>query len=179
MKKSLFPHKQSAQGTVEFALILVLVAVVVIASLSLMGPTIAGGFQSVLEGLGIRSPTEEQSKTTVIVNDFLDRINTFYAENGRWPRSWGEYAYTDIGLDPDDWDEPIEGIRWGPHGADVGLGTNAGDPYYIYVENQDGEVQKLYDGWRIWCVAADGECYYHRVEPENKIDINTLELVPR
>ncbi|MCD4672320.1 MAG: hypothetical protein K8R77_06635 [Anaerolineaceae bacterium] len=169
---------QAGQGTVEFALILVLVAVVVVASLSLMGPTIAKGFESVLNGLQLEN-TPEENKPLAIVGNFLSRINGFYAENGRWPRSWGSYAYTDIGLNPEDWDEPVEGIRWGPHGADVGLGTHPGDPYYIYVENQDGELQKLYDGWRIWCVAADGECYYHRVAPENKIDINTMVLVPR
>ena len=177
-KASSHSRHQAGQGTVEYALILVLVAVVVVASLALMGPSISEGFQSVLNGLRIEN-TAQENKTNTIVNDFLSRINNFYAENGRWPRSWGSYAYTDLGLDPADWDEPVEGIRWGPHGADVGLGTDPGDPYIIYVENQDGDLQKLYDGWRIWCVAADGDCYYHRVAPENKIDINTLVLVPR
>ena len=171
-------HGQAGQGTVEYALILVLVAIVVVASLALMGPGISEGFQSVLDGLRLENAPQD-SKINTTINDFLSRINDFYAENGRWPRSWGSYAFTDLGLDPEDWDEPVEGIRWGPHGADVGLGTNSDDPYVIYVENQDGELQKLYDGWRIWCVAADGNCYYHRVAPENKIDINTLILVPR
>ena len=101
---------QAGQGTVEYALILVLVAIVVIASLSLMGPTISEGFQSVLNGLRLENAPQE-NKTITIVNDFLSRINDFYAENGRWPRSWGSYAFTDLGLDPQDWDEPIEGIR--------------------------------------------------------------------
>ena len=177
-KASIRSRGQAGQGTVEYALILILVAVVVVATLALMGPGISEGFQSVLNGLRLDN-AQQDNKVISIVNDFLSRINDFYAENGRWPRSWGSYAFTDIGLEPADWDEPVEGIRWGPHGADVGLGTNPDDPYVIYVENQDGDLQKLYDGWRIWCVAADGECYYHRVAPENKIDINTLILVPR
>ena len=182
MKTRSFLSKQdmTGQGTVEFALILALVAVVVIVSLSVAGPTIGEGFKNVLNGLRLENASQEQeNKVLVIVEDFLTRINDFYAANGRWPRSWGSYAYTDIGLDPQDWSMPVEGIRWGPHGADVGLGTQAGNPYFIYVENQSGNLIKLYDGWRIWCVAADGQCYYHRVAPENIVDIRTLVLVPR
>ena len=39
--------KERGQGLVEYALILVLVAVVVIAALTLLGPTIAGIFNTI------------------------------------------------------------------------------------------------------------------------------------
>ncbi len=182
MKTRSFLSKQdmAGQGTVEFALILVLVAVVVIVSLSVAGPTIGEGFKNVLNGLRLENASQEQeNKVLVIVRDFLTARIKVSMPQWRWARQLGQLAYTDIGLNPQDWSMPVEGIRWGPHGADVGLGTQAGDPYFIYVENQNGNLIKLYDGWRIWCVAADGQCYYHRVAPENIVDIRTLVLVPR
>ena len=91
----------------------------------------------------------------------------------------GDYAFTDIGLDPGDWQELVEGVRWKPHGADVGLGTKAGDEYIIFVQDLDGNEMRLYDNWNIWCVAGDSKCYYHVVAPENEIDITTLRLVKR
>ena len=174
------PHKQNgdqpAQGLAEFALLIALIAIVALVSLALLGPSISESFQAVLNGL---SGNESPVTFLTIKNDFLNRINAFYQENGRWPRSWGSYAFTDIGLDPDDWSEPVEGIRWGPHGKDVALGTNPEDPYVIYINTLSGQTLRLYDGWRIWCVAGDGKCYYHVVSPENEVDITTLKLVPR
>ncbi len=47
----LFAAKEKGQGLVEYALILVLIAVVVIAVLSLMGPAIANIFQEIMQYL--------------------------------------------------------------------------------------------------------------------------------
>ena len=48
----LFLHRESGQGLVEYALVLVLVAVVVIAVLTLLGPQIANVFSRINNGLG-------------------------------------------------------------------------------------------------------------------------------
>ena len=45
--KKFFSINQRGQGLVEYALILVLVAVVVIAALTLLGPTVAGIFETI------------------------------------------------------------------------------------------------------------------------------------
>jgi len=47
----LFAPKEKGQGLVEYALILVLVAVVVIAILALLGPAIANIFQNIADAL--------------------------------------------------------------------------------------------------------------------------------
>jgi pilus assembly protein Flp/PilA len=47
----LFAPKEKGQGLVEYALILVLVAVVVIAVLTLLGPIIGNVFSDILSGL--------------------------------------------------------------------------------------------------------------------------------
>jgi pilus assembly protein Flp/PilA len=46
-----FLLKEHGQGLVEYALILVLVAVVVIAILALLGPAIGNVFSTILDGL--------------------------------------------------------------------------------------------------------------------------------
>ncbi len=48
----LFLNREHGQGLVEYALILVLVAVVVIAILTLLGPQIGNVFSRVTNGLG-------------------------------------------------------------------------------------------------------------------------------
>ena len=47
----LFLHREDGQGLVEYALILVLVAVVVIAILTLLGPQIGDVFSQITAGL--------------------------------------------------------------------------------------------------------------------------------
>ena len=47
----LFSPKEKGQGLVEYALILVLVAIVVIAALTLLGPTISEVFVDINTGL--------------------------------------------------------------------------------------------------------------------------------
>ncbi|RMH00801.1 MAG: Flp family type IVb pilin [Chloroflexi bacterium] len=47
----LFLNRESGQGLVEYALVLVLVAVVVIAILTLLGPQIANVFSRITSGL--------------------------------------------------------------------------------------------------------------------------------
>lgn len=47
----LFLHREEGQGLVEYALILVLVAIVVIAILTLLGPQIGNVFSRITAGL--------------------------------------------------------------------------------------------------------------------------------
>ncbi len=47
----LFLNRESGQGLVEYALVLVLVAIVVIAILTLLGPQIGEVFSQVINGL--------------------------------------------------------------------------------------------------------------------------------
>ncbi len=163
--------KEKAQGLVEYALILVLVAVVVLGALTLSGTSISDVYRRATDALR----GEESVSAQTLVGDFLDRIQAFYEENGRYPRSWGDYRFTDIGLDPADWADSVEGIFWNPNGDKVGLGNKKGDDIQVYVTDINGKCRHLYDGWNIWCTG--GGCYYHTVAPGNEVDINTLEIV--
>jgi len=88
-------------------------------------------------------------------------MRTYHAENGSWARSWSPYCYTDLGLDASFWSVPVEGVRYGPHGAWLGLANVSGDAYQVYVTTLTGNELHLYDGWNVWVSAEDGRAYYH------------------
>ncbi|MBN1267046.1 MAG: hypothetical protein JXA25_16260 [Anaerolineales bacterium] len=176
------PRSQRAQGFIEYALLLVLVALAAAVGLSVLGVDV----RDVLSGiLGEKTPpdvvdvVEEEAPFLRIKDDFLARIESFYEENNRWPRSWGRHKFTDIGLDPADWKRNVEGIRWNPVGDTLGLSNAHGDSIQIYVDDLEGNTLHLYDGWNIWCPVRDSYCYYHTVAPENKINLDTLQIVER
>jgi hypothetical protein len=98
----------------------------------------------------------------------------FYQQHGRWARTWAPYNFTDLGLNPDDWDEPIDGLYISPHGDEVGIANRKGDNLDVYVDDLEGNTKKLYDGWSIWCPVNNLNCYYHTVAPGNEVDINTI-----
>jgi hypothetical protein len=166
---------EAGQSLVEYSLLLGLLVVIAVSGLASVGPlfgTQAEGIKTAMVG-GAAPEDAASARRMAILDDILTRIETFQGENGRWPRSWGDYAYTDIGLNPADWQEAVEGIYWGPHGSDVGLANRKGDNIQIYVNDLNGKTRHLIDSWNIWCTTG-GKCYYHRIAPENEVDIRTL-----
>ena len=175
MKRS-SEHEVVGQGMTEYALLLALIALVVIAVLSVFGPALRDRFGDVLAGLE-GTGSEDEMAYLEILNDFRGRIQGFYDENGHWPRSWNPYCYTDIGLDPEDWTDAVEGIYWGNNGWRVGLANRSGDDIQLYVRDLEGNELHLYDSWNIWCPVEEDVCYYHTVAPGNEVDITTLRIV--
>ncbi len=166
--------KVSGQGLVAYVLILAFIAVVTVVVLSALGEQVSAVFADLPF---FQAQSDEAAPFLTIKDDFLARINAYYEANDRWPHSWSTYRFTDLGLNPEEWDGPIEGIYWNPHGSNVGLANYGGDNLQLYVNDLDGNPLHLYDGWNIWCQASDGKCYYHTVAPENEIDITTLIVV--
>jgi|GEM_PF-2350310 len=170
--------EESGQALIEYGLIAVVFVLVAVGGLSTLAPMFSKGLGGVVQALdlpGIEAPTSTAFLS--IKDDFLMRLQAFYDKNGHWPRTWGDFAFTDIGLNPKDWESAVEGIYWGSHGSEVGLANKKGDNLQIYVNNLKGERLKLYDGWNIWCQAGSSACYYHRIEPGNEVDIRTLVVV--
>jgi len=174
--KKIKPLQECGRANVEYGLLLVLVAFAVMGALLVLGPRIS----SLLQGVSNSVPNqgiEEVSAITGLTNDFISRIMSFYEKNGHWPRSWGDYRFIDLGLNPKDWKNAVEGIIWNPNGDKIGLSNQKGDDLQVYVEDMDGNTRKLYDGWNIWCVASTGKCYFHTVAPGNEVDVSTIKVV--
>jgi len=85
----------------------------------------------------------------------------YHHDNDRWARTWSPYCYTVLGLDADFWSQPVEGVRYGPHGSWLGIANVSGDAYQVYVTTLTGTELHLYDGWNVWVSAEDGRAYYH------------------
>jgi Flp pilus assembly pilin Flp len=162
----------SAQSVVEYAIVIVLVAVVVIGALILLGPSIANLFKTASNGVS----AGQQSTPQQTAADFQARIQAFYTQNGRWPRSWGDFRFTDIGLNPANFTGLVNGVSWNPNGDKIGLANVVGDNVQLYVKDLNGNNLHLFDGWTIWCMASGG-CYYHTVAPGNEVDISTLQVI--
>jgi len=173
-------HNESGQALIEYTLLLTLLMFGVIAALTATGSALASDWGQLQQAMEVAIKPEmsegEPSKVRDLMDGFLQRMQAFYDEEGRWPRSWGDYRFTDIGYDPADWDEAVEGIFWNPNGYRLGLANYAGDNLQIYVDDLEGNTLHLYDGWNIWCLPGGG-CYYHAVEPGNEVDIDTLLVV--
>jgi Flp pilus assembly pilin Flp len=186
---------QRGQSLIEYALLLILVALVAIPLVILFGGGIKNVFtdlfggpettQVVLTEVPTEFPTEEPilipttppTAITSITQDFMARIMDFYNKNGKWPKTSGDKQFTDIGLRPNDWDNTVEGINWDPSGSTINLTVKKEDNIQMYVNDLGGNKLKVYSNWPIVCVATSGSCYYHTVAPGNEVDINSVVVV--
>jgi prepilin-type N-terminal cleavage/methylation domain-containing protein len=112
-----------------------------------------------------------------IIGAMIDLIKGYYDENGRYPRSWGGKAFSDIGLDQDEWENPVEGIVYSPKGKRIGI--TPADGYTFYVTKANGQQMELpasYN-WSLWYSMSDGQWYFKNTNNRNQIDISTLSVV--
>ena len=159
------------QATVEYAIIIVLIALVVIAALTALGIALTNGLGKVTNSMV--TPTPGLS-TAAIIADFNARMLAYYNAHGSWPRTWSPYNFTDIGLNPNDWSQPVNGLYFSPHGSEVGIANHLGDNIQVYVNDLNGNTLHLYDSWAIWCPVSSSTCYYHTVAPGNEVNISTI-----
>lgn len=98
-------------------------------------------------------------------------------ETGSFGRSWGRYAYTDLGLNPEDWESPVGHIYYKPAGSQIMISPEEG--YTIFAEDMSGKERKLpaaYN-WNLVGDCATGTWYYHTIGADTQIDIATLRVV--
>lgn len=112
-----------------------------------------------------------------IIAAMISLITDFQDENGSYPRSWGDRAFSDIGLDPDEWEEGVEGIVYSPAGKRVGITPE--DGYTFHVNGADGQEMELPSSrnWSLWYSMEDGNWYFKNINKKNVIDISTLSVV--
>lgn len=165
-------QNESGQAVIEYSLLLGAILVMFV-GLSSLAPLFTTRFNVLAQALKpVAAVDNHETPVEKIANDFLKRIQAFYDKNGRYPRTWGDYRFTDLGLNPKDWSGLVEGIAWNPHGNEIGLANRPGDNIQVYVKDFKGNLLHLYDGWNIWC--RGGVYYFHTVAPGNEVDISTL-----
>ena len=155
---------------VDYALILALIALISLAVLTLLGSQVADGLRKVVAGLSGQQTANIQS----IALDFMQRTASYYQAHGNYPPNWGDGRYTALGLNPADWQTPVAGIQWNPHGDYIGLANATGDNIQVYVKDTQGNLLHLYDGWNIWCQSSTGICYYHTADTGPQVNLSTI-----
>ncbi len=112
-----------------------------------------------------------------IISAMIALISNYYDENGKYPRSWGDYAFSDIGLDPEEWQDGVEGIVYSPVGKRIGVTPE--DGYTFYVQGANGQEMELPSSrnWSLWYSMDDGNWYFRNTNSKNIIDISTLSVV--
>lgn len=164
----------------EYALIIALIAVALIGGFLGFGETVSdmlilpsGDQLAALQAAGEDSAQWFQSTA----QDFMARMAAFYAEHGHWPKTRGQKRFLELGMNPGDWKQSLNGLIFNPRGDKVGLKNVRGDNIDIFVTDLKGNRVQLKDNKNIWCVAASGKCYINNVKPNNEVDISTLEIV--
>jgi len=100
----------------------------------------------------------------------------YYAQNGRWPRSWAPYCYTDLGLDPAAYASALDGVIYKVGGSNVAVRPDVG--YKMTVTDVSGATRVMTNNlsWNIVYDATSGKWYYHTIDPANEIDISTMVI---
>jgi prepilin-type N-terminal cleavage/methylation domain-containing protein len=106
----------------------------------------------------------------------IESINTRYEKTGSYGRSWGDYRYTDIGLDPEYWTNPYDHAYYKPAGHLLRISPESG--YVFSVMTLSGDTRELRSSynWDLIFDAMTQTWYYHSVESSNAVDIDTLEI---
>ncbi len=112
-----------------------------------------------------------------ITAGMVDLIKSYYDKYGRYPRNWGDYAYTDIGLDPEFWKKPVDNIIYTPAGNRVKVTPEKG--YSLVVVDRKGNEKVLTSksNWSLWYDVKTGKWYYHTVATANEVDVSRLRVV--
>jgi len=111
-----------------------------------------------------------------ISDEMIGLIEDFYEKNGKYPRSWGDYRFVDIGLDPEEWSIPYSGIVYTPVGNSIKISPDEGFTFYITdITGEELKLKSSYN-WNLVYSVEDGEWYFKEIAENNKIDISTLKV---
>lgn len=111
-----------------------------------------------------------------IAPEIINDMQIYYDENSSYGRTWGDYRYIDLGLNPEDWDDYILHISYTPSGSQLRLNIEAG--YEAVFDLLSGETYVLPSRYNYAIIYSnlDEQWYYHTIEQDNLIDITTLEV---
>jgi len=165
------------QSLSEYALLLAGIALALMAGLVALGGGVSDVFDTITAAFaGDTQGTSLGSEPLEIAGNFIELMQQYYDEHGRWPRSWPPYSFSDLGLDPAEWQGAINGLEYNPAGDRFGLANAIGDEYQVYVTDLNGQVLHVYDGYNVWYNFADGQWYYHDIGDQIVVDITTLHI---
>lgn len=113
-----------------------------------------------------------------ISTNMISLLKAYYAKYHKWPRTSSPYKYTDLGLDPADWQDPANHIYYSPSGSRLNISPEKG--WDITVTNSKGKTIVLTEKSRYNLIynVSNGKWYYQSINMRNIVDITTMNVVP-
>jgi prepilin-type N-terminal cleavage/methylation domain-containing protein len=109
-----------------------------------------------------------------ISQGMIDAIENYYEKNGKYPRTGAKNRYTDIGLDPNEWQDAVNGIIYTPQGDKVSI--SPGNGYTFSVTSSSGkQVTVSGTGKLIYSMETD-QWYSSSIKKGNEVNILTLQV---
>jgi len=117
------------------------------------------------------------STFTEITTAMISLINNFYQQKNRYPRSFGDYVFTDIGLNQGEWAQPVNGLYYKPGGSAVRI--RPADGYTLTMKSLQGTTMILTPklSWDLVYDMVTQQWYYHTITAQNAVDIRTLQVI--
>ncbi len=114
-----------------------------------------------------------------ISSNFIKLLTDYYNQNGKYAKSFGDYVFTDLGLNPSDWQNAVSGIIYKPVGNRLNISPAPG--YVFYVNDVKGLERTLTPemSWNLVYSLKDSSWYFHSSNPGSEINISTLRVVKK
>ena len=111
-----------------------------------------------------------------VTAELIQKLKEYYEKNGKYPSGNVEKALAELGLDPEEWGQPVNHILYEPSGSKLQLSPE--DGYSFTVVDKDGKQQTITsdDNSSLIYDAKTDKWYYKTVSPKREIDISTLEV---
>ncbi len=127
------------------------------------------------------TPEEQETPLTSLGSSFkeisagmIDLIEKFYKENGKYPKTGAKRRFTDIGLDPDEWKDAINGMIYTPKGDRILV--NPGEGYTFSITSQKGKELTVSKNKKLIYSIKEKQWYYQNIKKGNEVDISTLQV---
>jgi len=143
----------------------------------LMGTEIQGVLTVESDGTpGNGRSLQPESSFSVVSADIIQAIQGHYEAMGYHGRTWGDYRYLDIGLDPLDWEAPVGNLYYKPAGSLLRISPEEGYQIAVMDYQQEIRILKASLNYDIIYESLEDAWYFHSTVPENRIDITTLVI---
>ena len=117
------------------------------------------------------------STFTEITTAMIDLIKKYVQQNGHYPKSSGKSAFSDLGLNPAEWAQPVNGLLYTPAGNQVLIKPDKG--YTMTIKTTKGTTVTLTPAlkWNLIYDIPTKQWYYKQKEDYNVVNISTLQVI--
>ena len=117
------------------------------------------------------------STFTEITTAMIDLIKKYVQQYGHYPKSSGKSAFSDLGLNPSEWTQPVSGLLYTPAGEQVLVTPGTG--YTMTIKTTKGATVTITPAlkWGILYDVPTRQWYYKQKEDYNVVNISTLQVI--